>query len=188
MENGLHVFLLYYGSSVSERTHYFWDSRNAAWFEDTFAGNANQPTAVSVLDGDLGTDRVLVVGGPTGLLSFWDRDATSDNGETIESEVLIGPLSPNSTPGRVRWSRLEALLADNQGGARYELMSNDSPDTVGDIVAAGNLSAGTNPIQPVRARGRAVWVRLRNRQTAERWALEHIALTASAAGRRRIRP
>jgi len=187
IENGLHVFLFYYGSTVATRTHYFWDSLNAAWYEDTFTGSSVQPTAVATLDGDTGNDRVMVVGGPTGLLYFWDRDAKSDNGTAIESEVLLGPLAPNDATSTVRWTRLEALMADSQGGVRYELMANDNPDTIGDIVAAGELSGGPNPIKPVRAKGRAVWLRLRNRQAGERWAMESIALTASTAGRRRIR-
>jgi hypothetical protein len=189
VENGLHVFLLYYGSTVAPQTHYFWDAKNNAWFEDTFNSNvqAVQPTAIGTLDGDTGQDRVIVTGGSTGLLYFWDRDALSDNGTSIESEVLLGPLSPNNVPGSVRWSRLEALLAEDQGGARYEFMSNDVPDVVGDVVGAGELSGGANHIQPVRARGRSVWVRLRNRQASERWALEHLSVMASPSGRRRIK-
>ena len=186
-DDGLHLFKIPYAAGGQIISHFFWERKTGAWFEDEFGDTSLQPTAATVLDGDAAADRAVLVGGEDGVVRRWTETVASDDGFAINSKVLIGPVVPPSSDSEVRVDRLEGVLADAQGGVRYEIIATDNPDTIPSAYTSGAMGPGRNPVIRARARGAAVYVRLANSSTGERWSLEDLAFHATSAGRRRVR-
>jgi len=188
-EEGLYVFQLPYGAGGVAVPAYFWDQKNDAWFEVEFGATGVQPTAVATFDGDEPSDRVVAFGCEDGVVRFIDRDAETDDGNRIDSRVLLGPFAAGE-PVEVMFSRLQIALALGQGGCRYRWFVSDSADADVETLAPveeGVLQPGQNPINYARARGRYVWLELRNADVT-RWAFESGSLAVSRGGRARVRP
>ena len=187
-DDGLHVILSpYKEADAGDVAHYFWERRNGAWFEDRFTNALHHPYAATSVDGDAANDRQLLLGGEDGYVRFWDSSAKDDDGTKIDSRVLMGPLTVGEPGISARWSRLEATLGNALDGARVELLASESSEVLGDVAAQGDLSAGQNSTLPLRARGSAVWVRLRNNLAGQSWALESLQMVLQAVSRRKMR-
>jgi len=186
-DDGMHLFKIPYLDGGQKISHFFWERKTGAWFEDEFGHTTVQPTAVTALDGDSAKDRALIIGGEDGVLRRWTEASYSDDGHAIDSRVLIGPIVKPETDIEFRVDRLEAVLASSQGGGNFEIIPTDDPSVVGDPYTSGQLSSGRNPVIRARARGAAIYVRLSNSSVSERWALEDLAIHGAGAGRRRIR-
>ena len=186
-DDGMHLFKIPYLGGGTVVSHFFWERKTGAWYEDKFGDTTCQPTAVAVLDGDGAADRALIIGGEDGIVRRWTETVNNDDGFPIDSRVLIGPVMKPETDFEFRIDQLEAVLASDQGGGNYEIIPTDDPGTVGNPYASGQLTAGRNPIIRSRARGAAIYIRLSNSSVGERWALEDIAVHGAGAGRRRLR-
>jgi hypothetical protein len=89
---GVHVFVTPL-AAPGATTHFFWETRTGAWWQDTFANHRPRPAVLPrVLDGNLPTDRVALIGCWDGYVRAFDPAATDDDGTAIASEVWIGPL------------------------------------------------------------------------------------------------
>jgi hypothetical protein len=192
-EQMLHIFLLPYGPGGSLVTHFRFERDTGAFWEDQFAygtgGSAStnrQPTAVCILDGDKPQDRTLLFGCEDGYVRRWDSSAFDDDGQAIDSRVVMGPFSAGAA--EIRLTKFQATLAKEQAGCNVQIYMSDTPDKMGNIVWSGDLRAGLNPRVFTRARGRYLWIRMRSSKAASRWAFESITLTATQAGRTRNRP
>tara|TARA_R100000458_G_C8278389_1_gene254496 strand:- start:5386 stop:9762 length:4377 start_codon:yes stop_codon:yes gene_type:complete len=187
-DEGLHVILSpYKEADAGDVAHYFWERRNGAWFEDRFGNALHHPYSATSVDGDAANDRQLLLGGEDGYVRFWDSSAKDDDGTKIDSRVLLGPFVADETGVSARWSRLEATLGSTLDGVRVELLASESSEVLGDVAAQGDLSAGQNMILPIRAKGAAVWMRLRNNRPGQSWALESLRMLAQLTSRRRER-
>ena len=181
----LHLFVLPRGVPSVATKHWVWE-RKRGWFPDTFVTTGLQPTSVAVFDGDAPGDRVLVLGGYDGKLRYLDRNATSDDGERIEAEVEIGPISPLGSDRESMFTGFQACLARAYSGCRYEWLIGDEPDNI-ERVDTGRLSAGLNPWIRGRHRGNYISFRLRSSSTVEGWELETLNLDGSVGAKRRAR-
>lgn len=186
-DDGMHLYKIPYLGGGTVVSHFFWERKTGAWYEDVFGNTSVQPTAVTALDGDQPEDRALILGGEDGVLRRWTDTANSDDGHAIDSKVLIGPVIRPETDLEFRVDRLEAVFASGQGGGNFEIIPTDDPSTVGLPYSSGQLTAGRNPVIRARARGAAIYVRLSNSSAGERWALEDLAIHGAPAGRRRVR-
>ncbi len=187
---GLHVFVVPMAQptlgEAPEIRAWFMD-KNGAWWEDQFARTNEAPASVALADGDLPDDRVLLLGGGDGFLRYWDELAVSDDGQRIDSHVLLGPLTPADTTQQVKFMRPQVTLGAQQSGCDFEWFSSDTAELPGSPVASGKVGPGMNPTLPVRTRGTAVWLRLRNAAIAERWAFERASVDVAGGGRERVR-
>jgi hypothetical protein len=187
---GLHVFAVPLTSpslGIAPALGAWFMDKNGAWWEDSFARTNESPASVAVLDGDLPGDRVLLLGGQDGYLRFWDEVAVNDDGQRIDSYVLLGPLAPASTTQQVKFLRPQVTLGAYQSGCDFEWFSSDTAELPGSPLASGKVGPGMNPTLPVRTRGSAVWLRLRSAAIAERWAFERASVDVVAGGRERVR-
>ena len=187
---GLHVFVVPHSQPVlasSPASRAWFMDKNGAWWEDDFSRTNEAPTAVAVSDGDLPNDRVLLLGGGDGYVRYWDALAVSDDGQRIDSHVLLGPLTPADTTQQVKFMRPQVTLGAQQSGCDFEWFSSDTAELPGNPVASGKVGPGMNATLPVRTRGTAVWLRLRNAAIAERWAFERASVDVSGGGRERVR-
>lgn len=205
-EEGLYVFFLPRGDADVVREHFFWHQKTNAWYVDKWAelttGFDRQPTALALVDADAWDDRYIVLGCQDSTPRKIDRDALSDDAIAIDSHVLFGPIVQREAVGGVqrelRLRGLQVLLADDQGGAGFDLFATDRPDraTIGqggtvefssEHVQSGRLGPGRNPRMPHKVRGAYGWVRLRNANVSERWAFEAGSIDVELAGRTRVR-
>jgi len=166
---------------------YFWESKTNAWWEDDWSSTGVQPSAITTFDGDDPDDRKVVFGCEDGYVRFVDEAAKNDDGVLIDSRVLVGPLVPSGQNLDFRFMRPQIVLASEQDGTDYELLSSDVADTPGVWWAKGRLEAGRSEYMAGRTRGAAVWFRLRNNKLAERWSLEDATISVAKAGRNRVR-
>jgi len=77
----------------SATRHYVWDVRNEAWWPFRYANNSHNPMSVHLMSGDAANERRLLEYGQDGYIRMVDVDATSDDGNPIESFVYLGPFS-----------------------------------------------------------------------------------------------
>jgi len=186
-QDGLHVFQVpkAVGGRIVE--HWFWDSREAGWWQDGFAATGIQPTCSAIFDGDDPGDRLLVMGCEDGQVRYEDAAALDDGGHRIHSEVVLGPFNMQTYEGRLAFSHLEVVLASEYSGCRVQLYADDVADFQGgtEPVWEGFARPGYRGYLMARARGNEVWVKLLNAAEGETWALETLAARAYQAGEAR---
>ena len=182
-DDGLHLLLMPFTDTTTQTKHYFWERKAGAWYEDKFHVS-KQPSAAIVVDGDAADDRCLLIGTYDANVVKWDKAATSDDGQIIDSKVVIGPVAPDDSEFDSRITNLAAVMA-KQGAVNYKLYASSTPDDRGEPVASGQFVPGRNPIHLVRARGAFVWVELQQANAYTRWSLESMRLDAFPAGRKR---
>ena len=105
----------------------------------------------------------------------------------IDARVLIGPLVPPGTDYAWRFMRPQVTLASDQDGATYELFASDVADIMGSSWAKGLLVAGRSRFLTGRTKGAAVWLRVRNNTTSERFSIEDATIGIAPAGKARAR-
>lgn len=167
-------------------THFFWEQRTGAWWEDVFANDNLNPIACCVFDGNLPTDRAVLVGSWDGYVRRFDPDATTDDGTTVASEVILGPLL-TADSDEVLLKDVQAILGtSNTGTVSYEILVGSSAEAAltSTAVASGTWSAGRNLTNLVRRSGHAIWVRL---TASTPWAMEAIRCRVVARGKVRRR-
>ena len=182
-DDGLHLLLMPFTDTATQTKHYFWERKAGAWYEDKFHVT-KQPSAAVIVDGDAADDRCLLIGTYDASVVKWDKNATSDDGQIVESKVVIGPVAPDDSEFDSRITNLAAVMA-KQGAVNYKLYASTTPDERGEPVASGQFVPGRNPIHLVRARGAFVWVELQQANAYTRWSLESMRLDAFPAGRKR---
>lgn len=194
-DDGLHVFVCPYGAGGTLVDHYFWERKAGrwmadgtvlGWWNDRFFISNLQPTCAYVLDGDEATDRILITGSEDGFIRKWSPTSYEDDGYQIDTPVLFPPITSGDSRTQAKLTSIQITLADEQFGCNYELLAGQSADRLGFPLANGLLSPGRNLVRGARARGNALWVRLRNSQRATRWAFESGSVNVQPAGRARV--
>lgn len=184
---GLHVFQMPFADHTGTIKAWFWDAKSDAWFEDEYSGNP-RPTAATVIDGDLAADRVLILGSQDGYLRSYSDTALTDDGTKIDARCLLGPFVQEGSGFNFRTRQLHAVLGATQAGCRYQAYMSDTAEQTGLMVREGLLDSGRN-IVPMRLRGSALWVELRNvsqvvgTNTGSRFAIDSVGVEMSRAGR-----
>ena len=185
-EQGLHVIRIPYDYKAEQLKFWYWDRRHNAWFEDELSNLSQQFTAAAIMDGDSFDDRELVFGCEDGKVRQWSKKADDDDGSTIDSRVLIGPILDESSSNNFRFNKVIFELASEQNGANYEFDTSRPSDEAGSAVREGRLSGGPNDMIAGSYRGANAWIRLRNSANNERWAFESVSISVNPAGRKRI--
>lgn len=162
-------------------THYRYDVRKDAWFPMTFANDDHNPIAVHLLDGYSSGTRAILLGGFDGYCRKINLDASSDDGEPIETSCVIGPFS------NMMILELQATLGRFSGNVDWELLEAESIEEALEAspVATGRFEAGRNRSVWTRSYLRGGWLRL---TSSDRWQLEQIVTTLELAttARKRI--
>jgi hypothetical protein len=179
---GLHVFISPL-AAPGTTTHFFWEQRSGAWWQDQFGSTNFDPIATVTLDGNTPGDRVPLIGSWDGFVRSIDPTATTDDGTAIASKVVIGPLLTKDMD--------ELLIKDIQGllgtsssnvtwavfvGATAEAALNSA------AVATGTWTAGRNLLATVRRSGHAIYLQI---SSSNPWSME--AVRARIAGLGKVR-
>lgn len=191
---GFHVFITPTASAAAT-THYFFEQRTGAWWQDDFVDKNMNPQACCTFDGNLAQDRVPLIGSWDGYVRAVDDEADDDDGEVIRSEVVLGPLLTKDLDD-VLHKDMQAVLGEDSGDVNfYVYVANTAEKALADIdfdrtlergalgtpryIASGTWRASRNLSTLVRRAGHAVYVRI---TATNYWALEQIRSTVSLRG------
>lgn len=183
-QQGVHVFITPL-DEPAVTTHLFYEARTGAWWMDSFADTDMNPLCCVTFDGNLPTDRVQLIGSWDGFVRAIDHTATTDDGDNIVSEVVMGPLTTKDLDELLLLDH-QGVLGENSGNVNYEVYVGETAEEAlgNDPVDSGIFLAGRNDTSYVNAAGYAIYVRL---FSSSPWAMESIRLRVAAQGRIRQR-
>lgn len=176
---GMNVFITPLAEPAAA-THYFWEQRTGGWFKKRFKNNDHNPLCCCTIDGNRPDDRVPVIGSWDGYVRALSPTATTDDGEDIESYVLIGPFLTSNLDDITLYS-IQAVLGESSEPIRYQILTGRTAEEALSSTpkASGTLSAGRSPTKHVRKSGHAIWVKL---LSSDVWAMEQLRLRLGARG------
>ena len=156
-------------------THYFFDTRNMAWFPWKFTTASHNPKCLHQMDGDAPADRVLLMGSWGGYVRAVDYDTDDDDGVAINSYVMIGPLQTEEMVPLLLVG-LTAVLDDAASDVTFSVHAGDSAEEAlaAAAVYSGTFGAGKNRWSRRRVSGHSLYVKLTNSTDDQTWALESL--------------
>ena len=184
IEEALHVWITpTAGAAVT--THYAWEARVGAWWQDVYANKNHNPLCCCTFDGNLPEDRATLIGSWDGYVRKIDKDATKDDGSAIASSVLIGAVS-SRTFDELMLKELVPEFATNSGDVNYEIFVGTSAQAAleSQAVDSGSWQAGRNDAATVRLAGHALYLGV---NSPNPWAMERIRGRLAAMGKVRGR-
>lgn len=181
---GFHVFITPL-SARGSTTHYFYEARAGAWWQDQFANTNHNPLACCELDGNEPGDRVPLLGSWDGYVRKVDPDAGDDDGTKIDSEVAIGPITTASLD-EVLLKDVQTVLAEDSADVTFGIHVGSTAEKALTSAAgeSGTWYAGRNDTSYVRRAGHAIYIKLASRG---RWAMESMRARIQNQGRVRRR-
>lgn len=168
---GMHIFITKTAQAAAA-THFFFEQRTGAWWEDSFADSNFNPVCCTVFDGNLASDRFTLIGSWDGYVRSIDPTAGDDDGKAIVSEVVLGPILTREMD-QMLLKDLQCLMAVGSGTVKYAVYVGATAEIAlsSEPVASGTWDAGRNLSNLVRRSGHAVWVKI---TATNPWALEQI--------------
>jgi hypothetical protein len=193
---GFHLFIT---PTAGVGDHWWLDMDNKAMWPVVFSETEHQPVAASRLQGAAGDLSEVILACRDGFLRKFSDDATTDDGEPIESHVLLGPFSlcSGDTQDGIL-TEIHGTLADGSGAVEWAILSDTSAEAVADLGvtaitsalaggsptadAEGSWTEARNKVSRPRARGAwaVVWL-----SSAAQWAYESVSIVANQLGRLR---
>lgn len=195
-ERGFHLFLT---PSTGDGTHWFVDVEHRAFWPQRFPAAQQPLCAALMVDGGLGD---VVLGSKDGYVRYFLNTATDDDGTTLESHILIGPvrIAPNdvrdallaevhgvvedlTNSGTVTWRVVMGQTAAEAAEAAVaDLDTYLDGGTLVNVKASGSWVEGRNRVERPRTRGpwTVLWL-----SSTEAWSYEVVAIVARQLGRAR---
>ena len=192
---GFHLFIT---PASGSGHHYFLDMANRAIWPVAFGSSGHQPViAARILSANL--ERVMLQGRDGTWREFQDS-AANDDGTSIQSHVLLGPVRIAADDVRDSMlAEIHGLMGAIPSSVTWRVLTGDEPETVADaavagvnavlagnspsgVAASGSWTAGRNFVSRPRARGAwlVVWI-----SAETKWACEAVAIVARQLGRNR---
>lgn len=181
---GVHVFVTLL-SAPAVCTHFFYEQRSGAWWTDQFGDTDLNPLCCCIFDGNTPEDRVSLIGSWDGFVRAVSPTATDDDGNPIESEVIIGPLlTPNFDD--LLFKDIQAILGETSDTITYNIYTGSTAEhaLTKSPISTGTLSHGRNINYPVRYSGHALYVGL---VANSPWSMESIRVRIAGQGKVRRR-
>lgn len=159
-----------------------WEPAIDAWWELEFAAAGHRVHDLVLINGDELSDRTVLFTQADGYGRTWDAESDTDDGETIHSHVVIGPLAYRDARLQSMMTQLQLLLDGQSGDAFVEVWSSDRPSTRGRMQYRGRIRPGMSPVHLCRASGNYLWLILRG---TSRWAFEQASAIIEPSGMKR---
>lgn len=178
-QKGFYLFITPLDNTAT--THYFYDSRNDAWFPDVFATNDHNPTSTILFDGDAVADRALWLGGQDGYIRKVDVAADDDDGVAIDAFVFLGPMQMEGKP-RLIINNMEPILGESSDPITFDVYSSKSAEAAKASTSSltGTWEASRNFSERRRDHGQSIYVRLRNNTLDQDFQFEKLIVTVDA--------
>lgn len=177
---GMAVFIT--PDNGDETTNYFWEERTGAWQPDFYAERGFNPRSVHVLDGDIAGDRTVLLGCTDGYMRALDNSATDDDGEDIDSYVVIGPMMTKEL-SIITIKSLQATLGANSGDVRFDIYAGTSAEAAfasSPILShGGTWKAGRNNVSPISLSAHAFYIKI---SSSDPWSMEVIQAAIRTKG------
>jgi len=164
----------------SATSHYRFDIRTNSWWEIQYANDDHNPLAVHLFDGYTTAERVILLGGQDSYIRNEDVNATTDDGQPISYEVLMGPIQDQTI---LEW---QATFSNETGNVTWSLHTANELQTALDVgaSASGLFVAGRNKSQWPRRHLQAGYLKLSG---SEPMSLERIVATIEPDSEQRRR-
>lgn len=189
---GVRLFISPY-DSTDDTTHYWWDADTkvrltieivktpGSWWPDHFENKNHNPLCVYALDADASESRVILIGTRNGYILKEDPLAKSDDGTSIESFIILGPVKDGSG-FPINVNDLQVILGESSSAVNYTFLVGPSSESAfnADGKFPGTLSAGRNHSQSIRISDHVVFVKYFSAAKAPIWSVEHSLIIASA--------
>lgn len=181
---GVHIFVTD-AAEPAPATHYFFETRTGGWWTDSFTSDDHNPVCCVAYDGNLASDRKILIGSWDGYVRELDPEATDDDGYDIASDVLIGPIS-TPTGDEMMLHDLQGVMAESSGDVTWAVLVGATAEEAlaSEPVVDGTWEGGRNFTDAVRYAGHSVYIRL---SSTVPWAMEFIRarITDQGSVRRR---
>jgi len=168
-----------------------YSTKNGGFWPLEFGDTDVQPTSLLVVDGDTPSDRLTLIGCEDGYVRQFDEDAANDDTDSgsttvpIDAFITYGPLPTAGEGVDTLYDVMQVVLGEVQGGVHWELLGADTAEKLGPVLADGTLFPGQNEWTSIRRAATRAYLRFRNNDAGQRFAIEKIVFEAFAMGRRR---
>lgn len=186
---GLHVFITPLAAPAAT-THFFYEQRTGAWWQDSF-GNVNlNPLCCCTFDGNTPGDRAVLIGSWDGFVRTISPTAVDDDGTPIASKVTIGPILTENLDDMLL-KDLQGILGQASGTVQYDIFVGPTAEAALASASAftgtwsvNALTAGRNLTNFIRRSGHAIYIQLSSNVP---WAMEQIRARIASLGKVRRR-
>jgi len=177
---GLHVFISP-TAAAGAATHYFWEQRAGAWWQDQYALNNQNPLCCVTMDGNTPADRVPLIGSWDGYVRGIDPSASQDDGNPISSSVVLGPILTANMDAMLL-KDLQAILGETSGNVSFGVYVGPTAEKAlsSAAVLTGTWYPSRNMNNLVRRTGHAVYVKI---TATNAWYLEQIRARIQGQGK-----
>lgn len=150
---GVHVWLTPY-ATAGTCYYSFFDAATESWWPMRYADSVTSlqhPLVACVFDGDQSNDRYIAIGGRDSITRRLDKDATTDDGTSFSSYVVVGPVT--NPPNKVLLNRFQP----DHSGASWSVLAGETPALAlaSSALSLGAPNSGTSTRR--RVRGRAMY-------------------------------
>ncbi len=189
---GAYIFVTVIDTGAS--THLWYDLRTDGLFPLQWPDD-HGPIASMVYDGDGPTDRLLLLGGRNGFIQKLVDTARTDDGTTISSHVLLGPINIGGELNEGVITSLDCTFGELPSGApvthwnlnvevrigRSAYDVTEGTDFRKTVYNFGNI---TRRVQNKKVRDRGAWavVKLTNTANDQYWSFENVVITSETRG------
>jgi hypothetical protein len=181
---GLHVFVTP-TQAPAPTTHFFYELRTGAWWQDSFENQNHNPLCTCTFDGNTAGDRVSLIGSWDGFVRAISPTATTDDGFPIDSEVIIGPILTQDQQ-TILVKELISVLGEESESVMFAVYTGTTAEAAlsATPVISGTWNAGRNFANFIRQAAHAIWVRI---TSSNPWQMEGIRFVISGKGKVRAR-
>lgn len=188
----IHVFLSALAEPGTDDRHLTLDLRTMGWSELVFKNKNHNPLAICQFDGNTASERKLLLGSWTGHVRAFDREAVTDDGTPIESEVILGAALLTPQQDEVMLHSLQPILGTNSGEVAYEVLAAataelalEAEPAVSDVWDATEEGQGGRGNESrIAVAAHALWIRLRS---TVYWSMESVKAVIETLGPVRAR-
>jgi hypothetical protein len=175
----LHVFVTLLTTTLAT-THYCWEKKSNAWWTVVFSNADHNPLCRVSFDGNMSSDRKLLIGSWDGYVRSVSSDATDDDGTDIESECWIGPFLTNIGDS-VLLREVQAIMGETSGDVNFAIYVGETSEEAlsSTAVATGTWQSGRNYTDIVMRAGHSAFIQI---TSGVAWAMESIRVIVGSQG------
>ena len=182
-DNGIHLFLT---NQWGYGNHWWIDWANKSFWPVKHQTN-HAPVALGVSVDSSIEGSLVLLGGRDGYVRRYDPSSLTDDGETIESSILYGPIQigPSGRSGILH--ELNARMGTFSGDVDWSVFCANAPEEAvrmateeDSAVGSGTWGPGANYSDRVRGHGKAAVIRVDGRTSP--WSAETIDILLAQAG------
>lgn len=182
---GLHVFITPL-EEPGPTTHFFYELRTGAWWEDQFANHNHDPLCCCIFDGNTPGDRAVLIGSWDGYVRTVSSTALDDDGTPIQSTVVIGPILTDYQDTMLL-KDIQGILGQASGPVQYKVFIGPTAEVA---LASTPVAQGTWTVTTqlggrqlnnhIRWSGHALYIQL---SSSVQWAMEQIRARVAGLGK-----